>query len=55
VARERRKSREYIKQPSCEKEKRGEAKRKRFGGNDASADRGFAPTTQPKQQGVNAL
>jgi len=26
-----------------------------FGGNDVSADRGFASTTQPKQQGVNAL
>jgi hypothetical protein len=40
-------------QPSCEKEKRGEGRV--FGGNDVSADRGFASTTQPKQQGVNAL
>ena len=36
-------------------ERRGERVEFYFGGNDVSADRGFAPTTQPKQQGVNAL
>ena len=40
-----------IEQPSCEKEKRGESEEKRFGGNDVSADRGFASTSQ--QQNSN--